>query len=69
MRDGVHILIEVRPSVSRGDVSELWKVRKLYEKNSRQFNIGRYEVIKRMVKSSKSWSIEGCQRCRNKLMR
>jgi len=32
VRDREHILIEVKSSISRGDVSELWRIGRLYEK-------------------------------------
>ena len=32
IRDQEHILVEVKSSVSRGDISELWRIGKLYEK-------------------------------------
>ena len=32
VRDREHILVEVKSSVSRGDISELWRIGKLYEK-------------------------------------
>ena len=32
VRDGKHILVEVKSSVSRGDVYELWRIGKLYER-------------------------------------
>ena len=32
IRDGEHILIEIKSSVSRADVFELWRIGKLYEK-------------------------------------
>jgi len=34
VRDGEHILIEVKSSVSRGDVYELWRVAQLYERRT-----------------------------------
>jgi len=34
VRDGEHILVEVKSSVSRGDVYELWRIAQLYEKRT-----------------------------------
>ena len=31
IKDNVHILVEVKASASRGDVSEFWRIGKLYE--------------------------------------
>ena len=32
IRDKEHVLVEVKASASRGDVTELWRIGKLYEK-------------------------------------
>ncbi|GAB6947914.1 DUF3782 domain-containing protein [Vulcanisaeta sp. JCM 16161] len=32
IRDGTHILVEVKSSISRGDVAEFWRVGRLYER-------------------------------------
>jgi hypothetical protein len=32
IRDGVHVLVEVKASTSDADISKLWKIGKLYER-------------------------------------
>jgi hypothetical protein len=32
IKNGAHVLIEVKPSISRGDIAEFWRIGKLYKR-------------------------------------